>query len=139
MYGNPQGDPITQLDPGFRQPVALLIYVAKDNRDEDFLSPLAGYTYPENSCFATKTAVEQQTIGAYQDALRADVSVSQGLGGAVGDFTSKARYGNVKCILHLSHSHRHIVCVHNFTLKCHCLAVSLSRYFASASLVAMDT
>ncbi len=54
-YGNPLGDPITQVDPGFRQGVIDLVWdkYGDDNesvrktRDRNRLQPFNGYAYPQ--------------------------------------------------------------------------------------------
>ncbi len=53
VYGNPMGDPITQIDPGFRQGVIDLVWdkfgddPLRVTRDNQKLQPFNGYAFPE--------------------------------------------------------------------------------------------
>lgn len=76
IFGNPHGDPILQIDPGFRAPAAKLEWDEEYlTRDDSYLAPLGGihiftlssfylfsfflgYAYPEKSCYEASSADE---------------------------------------------------------------------------------
>jgi sporozoite microneme protein 2 len=81
--GNPSGDPILQIDPGFRAPVIALEYSPPEeqvllSRDKSMWVPTNGYYYPEQSCSRTQTSVKIVGMADYQRALGADASIAQG-------------------------------------------------------------
>jgi hypothetical protein len=80
-YGNPSGDPLTQIDPGFSAPVAVLKWHPDSKtRDARQIVPVGGYAYPEKSCYRAQTAVTMTSMSDYSQALSTDCSVSGGGG-----------------------------------------------------------
>jgi hypothetical protein len=80
-YGNPSGDPLTQIDPGFKAPVAELLWDGDvTTRDRKQLSPVGGYAYPEKSCYRAQTAVSTSSMSDYSSSLSTDCSVSASVG-----------------------------------------------------------
>lgn len=86
-YGNPMGDPITQIDPGFRAPVAHLDFSSEfgpveRTRDDHHLRPLGAYSYPQYSCMKTESSVSQSTTKDYSKSLATDCSMAASLSAA---------------------------------------------------------
>ncbi|CEM30312.1 unnamed protein product [Vitrella brassicaformis CCMP3155] len=53
VMGNPEGDPDTQIDPGWREPAAQLSFSQDGpflSRDMRYLRPVEGWGRPEYSC-----------------------------------------------------------------------------------------
>ncbi len=97
-YGNPIGDPITQIDPGFKAPVAKLRYSDDGDisrymtRDEAYLAPLGGYTYPEFSCYLASSAKEASTTKDYSSNLATDCHVSASVSAEFGGYGGGAGF-----------------------------------------------
>ena len=59
VFGNPQGDPILQIDPGFKVPAAKVSWDGSHlTGDWASLAPQNGYQYSETSCSRASSATE---------------------------------------------------------------------------------
>ena len=77
MKGNPEGDPDTMVDPGFRLPVVDLEWSQNmPTRDTAFLQPKHGYALPEHACHHSAQATMESTMTDYSKNLEVDASLS---------------------------------------------------------------
>ncbi|KAA0162852.1 hypothetical protein FNF31_03115 [Cafeteria roenbergensis] len=98
IRGNPDGDPETQLDPGFRNSVVELVWDQSNehlSRDMRYLQPVGGFAFPEYSCHMSSSSRELSTESDYQSSLQVDASVQggYGVGGFSGSFSASAGFG----------------------------------------------
>ena len=85
VFGNPIGDPILQIDPGFKGPAALLMWSeGNPTRDAQYLAPVGGYAYPETSCYMASSSQEISSMADYSQSLAVDASVEASVSGGVG-------------------------------------------------------
>lgn len=95
--GNPEGDPQTQSDPGFRIPLLQLEWSQDDqhlSRDMRNLQPVGGYAMPEYSCQMSKNVDKQSNAEEYSSSLSVDASVEGEFGvGGFGEASFKASAG----------------------------------------------
>lgn len=117
--GNPQGDPETQGDPGFRQPVLALEWsqdAAHLTRDMQHLQPVGGYALPERSCQMTRNVEQQSSTEDYSKSLSVDASVEGSYDGFIASASFKASAG-------YSSFSRSVVATNSehFSLRSYCL------------------
>lgn len=76
FHGNPQGDGVYMLDPGFRQPVRNMQYSPKWlTRDAKFTTPVGSYSLPKFSCTRSEDYSNIASAESYAEALSVDASV----------------------------------------------------------------
>jgi len=96
IFGNPQGDQSSQLDPGFRANVVTLEWCQNMeclSRDMQFLQPLHGFARPEHTCYASEQTVTETSMSDYQSSLAFDASVEGEVDGIVASGAFSASYG----------------------------------------------
>merc|ERR1711871_1675448 len=97
LRGNPEGDPDTFIDPGFRLPVAALHW-SQDNdgitRDVRDLHPVEGWAVPETSRNHAQTSTHTTTMEEYEKELSMSASVSAGYEGGVASAAFSASVGS---------------------------------------------
>lgn len=79
VYGNPQGDGVSLVDPGFTQPVVKLEWdqdAAFNTRDLRDLQPKQGYAYPEIACHHSSENTEVSSMSDYKTELAQDATVN---------------------------------------------------------------
>ena len=97
LKGNPEGDPNTSIDPGFRPPVVQLHWDQSDDyltRDWRELQPVEGWAMPETSCNQASSATSSSTMDDYEKELSVEVGVSAGYDGGVGSAAFSASVGS---------------------------------------------
>eukprot|EP00921_Rhytidocystis_pertsovi_P009215 GHVQ01014818.1.p1 GENE.GHVQ01014818.1~~GHVQ01014818.1.p1 ORF type:complete len:592 (+),score=60.43 GHVQ01014818.1:170-1945(+) len=98
VFGNPLGDPVLMVDPGFRDPVVQLTWstdldsggVTNDLRT---LQPLQGFVRPEMACKEQQKAEDVANLDDYTKNLSVDASVSASIPGTF-SFSASAGYRN---------------------------------------------
>jgi len=78
LFGNPVGDPKSQMDPGFREPVVdlQLMQGGEFTRDLQSAVPRQGFSWPVSSCARSSTTTMETTSEEYMEDLQVDASVS---------------------------------------------------------------
>merc|ERR1719265_1528947 len=79
IFGNPKGDPDTQLDPGFRADVIELDWCQSQeclSKDMRFLRPLHGSARGEHSCHQSQETRTVEFFEDYSSSLSIDASLS---------------------------------------------------------------
>jgi hypothetical protein len=99
IAGNPDGDPKTMMDPGFRKPVIQLHWSQDaefNTRDLRDLQPVEGYAMPEYACHHTESSSHSSSQTDYESQLSMDssVSVGGGWGPVSGSFSASAGYNS---------------------------------------------
>ena len=110
-YSNPHGDPETQVDPGFKNPVIDLLYTTDGlTRDQAFLLPKGAIAYPMDTCYKSASSVSQNTESEYSSSLSRDCSVgiSGGSGSVSGSFSLSMASTDFKNKVMHHHSERYV-------------------------------
>jgi hypothetical protein len=91
--GNPEGDPLNLIDPGFRQPIRSISYSGVTlTRDNQYLTPDGSYSVPRRSCYRSKTLSDTSSESGMQNSLSQDVSVGGSLTGRYGMSSMSAKF-----------------------------------------------
>jgi hypothetical protein len=91
--GNPEGDPLTQMDPGFRQPVIDLTWSQdRTSRDVRDLQPVGGYAMPEVSCYQNDDVVTSSSEEDYNEELAESVDMEASAEGGFGGVEAGASF-----------------------------------------------
>ena len=94
--GNPEGDPATKIDVGFRQPVIELEWsqdAEHNSRDLRDLQPMYGWAMPAKSCNQASTSSTISTSSDYESSLSQQASVEAGVDTAFASGAFKASAG----------------------------------------------
>jgi hypothetical protein len=84
IEGNPEGDPLLQMDPGFREPAVSVEWDADQ--------PIGGYAVGEVSCYQNDEAVETSSASDYQQELEEQVDVEASVAGEAGIYAGEASF-----------------------------------------------
>ncbi|UKK02281.2 hypothetical protein MACK_001637 [Theileria orientalis] len=95
IKGNPLGDNITLLDPGYKSNVIQLHWnknVENISNSMKYLQPVGGWIRPYSSCHKVETVNEINSSDSILKSLSADASVSFSLAGDALKFAASAKY-----------------------------------------------
>nr|PVC53927.1 hypothetical protein MACL_00003416 [Theileria orientalis] len=95
IKGNPMGDNITLLDPGYKSNVIQMHWnkkVENISNSMKYLQPVGGWIRPYSSCHKVETVNEINSSDSILKSLSADASVSFNLAGDALKFAASAKY-----------------------------------------------
>ena len=99
FFGNPAGDGVYMLDPGFRQPVRNMQYSYKWlTRDGKFTTPVGSYSLPKYACTRSEQYSNVDSAASYAEALAIDASISAegSYAGIAGSFSASGGYNQAR-------------------------------------------